>query len=327
VLRYEMTPMDVATCRFGISPLNEMCLSLRSLRAPGAYASRVAESFLVMPESRGHRETLLALVNDEFSTPDVINPRPESPSPRLAAELTALAAAPAEILMGDLERLWPSEVPKAVRGTSTVVRSRVLDALEAYWACAFAAFWTSHRSILEADVRHRASRAAGFGLLHALSELHPSITVDEAALSARSRVGPSYTAPLGGRRLVFVPSLFTLAASHPHSDAAPPMVIYPARGQRQEVRPVSPVNAAALLGRARTDLMTSLAEPRTTTELAAVLGKTVSAVNQQLHDLERAGLVRGARAGKSVLYSVTASGRALMCPDEHDDESPLRGAR
>lgn len=86
MLRYEMTPMDVATCRFGISPLNEMCLSLRSLRAPGAYASRVAESFLVMPESRGHRETLLALVNDEFSTPDVINPRPESPSPRLAAE-------------------------------------------------------------------------------------------------------------------------------------------------------------------------------------------------------------------------------------------------
>ncbi len=49
-----------------------------------------------------------------------------------------------------------------------------------------------------------------------------------------------------------------------------------------------------------------------------MLGKTPSAVNQQLHDLRRAGLVRSARSGKSVLYSCTASGRALMSldPDE-----------
>jgi DNA-binding transcriptional ArsR family regulator len=318
VLRYEMTPTDVSTCRFGISPLNEMCLSLRSLRAPGAYGPRVAQAFLAMPESRDHRETLLALVNDEFSTPDVINPRPESPSPRLAVEMRCVASAPASVLTQDLERLWHDGVPTAVRGPSAVVMTRVLSALEAYWTWAFAAFWASHRSILEADVRHRASQSAGFGLMHALSELHPSIIVDDLALSARSRVGPSYSAPVRGRRLVFVPSLFTLAASHPSSDAVPPMVIYPARGQRQELSPTSSATATALLGPAKSEVMRALVEPRTTTELAAMLGKTPSAVNQQLHELRRAGLVRSARSGKSVLYSFTASGQALMSfgPDE-----------
>ncbi len=209
MLSYEMTPMDVSTCRFGISPLNEMCLSLRSLRAPGAYGSRVAETFLSMPESRDHRDTLLALVNDEFSTPDVINPRPESPSPRLAAEMRCVASAPASVLRHDLDRLWPCDVPRAVQGPSGVVMARVLEALEAYWTWAFAAFWARHRSILEADVRYRASQSAGYGLMHALSELHPSITVDGITLRARSKVGPSYSAPVSGRRLVFVPSLFT----------------------------------------------------------------------------------------------------------------------
>jgi DNA-binding transcriptional ArsR family regulator len=139
-------------------------------------------------------------------------------------------------------------------------------------------------------------------------------------------MGPSYSAPVGGRRLVFVPSLFTLAASHPSSDASPPMVIYPARGQRQAVSPTTSVDPRVLLGRARSDLMTSLSEPRTTTELAAILGKTASAVNQQLHDLQRAGLVRGARAGRSVLYSVTASGQALMGPFP-DEPARLTAAR
>ncbi|GAB3874172.1 ArsR family transcriptional regulator [Terrabacter terrigena] len=312
MLRYELTPTDVTTCRFGISPLNEMCLSLRSLRAPRAYAPRVAEAYVSRPESRGHREILLALVNDDFSTPDVINPRPESPSPRLREEMRSVAAAPAAVLRDELERLWPHEVPAAVRGGSATVLARVLEALESYWTLAFAAFWTGHRSLLEADVRHRAHRVAGFGLMDALSELHESITVDDLSLCAHSRVGPSYSAAVSGRRLVFVPSLFTLAASHPNADTALPMVIYPARGQRQSVQPVAPVSAVILLGQAKSDLMAALVEPRTTTELAALLGKTPSAVNQQLHDLRRAGLVRSARAGKSVLYSCTPSGRDLM---------------
>ena len=173
------------TCRFGISPLNEMCLSLRSLRAPSAYGSRVAETFLSMPESRDHRDTLLALVNDEFSTPDVINPRPESPSPRLAAEMRCVASAPASVLRHDLDRLWPCDVPRAVQGPSGVVMARVLEALEAYWTWAFAAFWARHRSVLEADVRYRASQSAGYGLMHALSELHP------ASRSTASRCAPA----------------------------------------------------------------------------------------------------------------------------------------
>ena len=56
-----------------------------------------------------------------------------------------------------------------------------------------------------------------------------------------------------------------------------------------------------------------------------MLGKTPSAVNQQLHDLRRAGLVRSARSGKSVLYSCTESGRALLSLDA--DEASLTAPR
>ena len=93
MLSYEMTPMDVSTCRFGIPPLNEMCLSLRSLRAPGADGSRVAERFLSMPVPRPPRHPA-GRSQRRVLDPDAINPRPESPSPRLGAEMRCVASAP-----------------------------------------------------------------------------------------------------------------------------------------------------------------------------------------------------------------------------------------
>lgn len=312
MLRYELTGMDVATCRFGISPLTEMSLSLRGLRAPNTYGAAVAETFVASPESRGFRDVLLGLVNEECSTPDVLNPRPESPSPRLSDELRAMSWSDGGTLAQDLRVVWPGSLPRGLHGNARVVLGRVVEALDAYWSGAFARFWSRYRSILDADVRYRGLQCAGLGLLHALSGLHPSITVEPGAVCARNRLAPSFCSPVQGRRLVFVPSLFTLAASYPATGTLPPLLIYPARGQRREL-PAQPADGAGgLFGRTRLAILMALVEPRTTTQLAALLEKTPSAANQHLHVLERATLVQGARTGRSVLYTLTPVGRALL---------------
>lgn len=320
MLRYELTAMDVATCRFGISPLTEMSLSLRGLRAPNTYASAVAETYLSLPESRRFRDVLLGLVNDECSTPDVLNPRPESPSPRLSDELRAMSWADGGVLAQDLRGLWPGSLPRGLHGDARVVLGRVIEALEAYWSAAFAKFWARYRSILDADVRYRGLQCAGLGSLHALSGLHPSITVETGAVCARNRLDPSYRSPVRGRCIVFVPSLFTLAASYPATGKLPPLVIYPARGQRRDLPKHAAAGAGELLGETRLAILTALVEPRTTTQLAALLEKTPSAASQHLHALKRAALVEGARTGRSVLYALTPVGRALLAGGGGVDE-------
>lgn len=57
-----------------------------------------------------------------------------------------------------------------------------------------------------------------------------------------------------------------------------------------------------LFGRTRAVLLTLLAEPMTTTELARRTAVTPSAVSQHLRVLRDGGLVNRARSGRSVLH-------------------------
>ncbi len=62
---------------------------------------------------------------------------------------------------------------------------------------------------------------------------------------------------------------------------------------------------------ARAQLLALLRTPASTTELAAQLGVTRSAVSQHLQVLAAAGLVHRARAGRTVLYRQSAFGAQL----------------
>lgn len=57
-----------------------------------------------------------------------------------------------------------------------------------------------------------------------------------------------------------------------------------------------------VLGRVRTDLLTALDEPASSTTLALYLGVTTSAVNQHLRALRGAGLLDSHRLGRYMLY-------------------------
>lgn len=95
----------------------------------------------------------------------------------------------------------------------------------------------------------------------------------------------------------------------------PPVLNYPAhgRGTLSELPPpVSDRALTRLLGPARARLLTLLAEPATTTELARRLEITPGAVSQHLSVLYDAGLLHRARRGRGVQYARTSLAEDLL---------------
>jgi predicted ArsR family transcriptional regulator len=73
----------------------------------------------------------------------------------------------------------------------------------------------------------------------------------------------------------------------------------------------APAARTDLLGAARAGLLVLLGTPASSTELAARLNVTASAVNQHLRTLHAGGLLVRARHGRSVLYRRSDLGNRL----------------
>ncbi|MEU6670079.1 winged helix-turn-helix domain-containing protein [Streptomyces sp. NPDC046727] len=95
----------------------------------------------------------------------------------------------------------------------------------------------------------------------------------------------------------------------------PPQLAYRARGngtlwERHTVTSTAAI--VAVLGRARTLLLTELETPATTTELAHRTGISKAGVSQNLTALRNAGFVTAHRAGRSVLYARTSVAESVL---------------
>ncbi|MFH5821038.1 DUF5937 family protein [Georgenia sp. AZ-5] len=312
---YELSETDLAGVRFGLSPLCEMGLSLKTLRAPGRYPLQLP--WLARTEAaraRADVEVLTALVDDRLWTPDFLNPRPASPLTRLEDELEQLGAIAPEEFTRQL-RAVRGEVPAVLAGPPRAAIGRVVAALHGYWELCFAPHWPRMKAVLEADIVHRGRVMAYSGLSAMLNGLSPSVTFDGRRLRVDLRSRLERRGGTGGQGLTLVPTMFTARTSVPVGVDEPAMLLYPARGQgalweREDVGREPAV--AALLGKARARLLTALAEPASSTELAVRLGVTTSAVNQHLRALRDGGLLTAARHGRSVLYLRSELGDALL---------------
>jgi DNA-binding transcriptional ArsR family regulator len=93
-----------------------------------------------------------------------------------------------------------------------------------------------------------------------------------------------------------------------------PAVIYAPRGVGALWEPAerSPDALTDLLGRRRAGILSGLARPATTQELAQRLAASPAGVSEHLAVLRRAGLVSGRREGRTVRYARTAAGDALV---------------
>ncbi|MQS10899.1 winged helix-turn-helix transcriptional regulator [Streptomyces kaniharaensis] len=312
--------------RFAVSPMWEVGPSLRLLASRQAHPVHRPWVEQVRPRVAAaglDRGWLAELVPPSGYVPDFINPAPAGPAPTLADELAAIRATPAERVRRDLDRL------RARRGGGLGPRLRALyadpatglvrltEAVEAYWDVALAPYWARIRALLDADVLHRARRAAEHGTASVLNDLHAEVRWAAGALrlDRRPRGLDRRTA---GSGLLLIPSAFTGPGLFTRvAPPDPPQLAYPARGigTLWAARPGPSSDAlAAVLGRSRTLLLIELAAPASTTELAHRTGLSPSAVSQYLTALRDAGLVSAHRAGRSVLYARTAAAEAVLAP-------------
>ena len=306
MVRYELVGMDLADVRFAVSPLNELVLSLRAWRDPGRFPLHLRWLHMLEEVRGGLDEPMLfALTNSRLWTPDFLNPRPHSPVTRFDDEVARLAGTDPVVVRRDLHAVHgAAALPEPLRGSARRVLARIVDALAGYWRSCFEPHWPRMRALLEGDVVFRGRQIAQHGLATMFSGLSSSVRLVGNVVEVHLRSKLDYTAPTTGG-LTLVPSLWTVNASTPISADEPPMILYSARGVATLWEPQAlsaPDALVGLFGVTRAGLLMHLRTPASSTELAARLGVTATAVNQHLRALHAGGLLVSARHGRSVLY-------------------------
>ncbi|WP_327683151.1 ArsR/SmtB family transcription factor [Kitasatospora sp. NBC_00458] len=321
--RFRLGLADLASTWFACSPIQEASLSLRMWTHPGVYTLQSPAFERIRPSfERLDSSLLLSLVSSNRWLPDFLTPRPATPSPDFRTELAAVRALPPEQLRPELERTFlldhrpmPAVLADGLADPARLL-TRIADALEEYWEyCLAPAWWPQARAVLEADLVYRARVLAQQGAATLFADLDRRLHWADGVLSIdRNWADADGDITVHGRGLVLVPTFFARGAITMISDDRAPQISYPARGQAGMAGPRPPATPRALeqlLGTPKSRLLTLLAEPATTTDLAYRLGVTAGAVSQHLTVLHATGLVSRARHGRSVLYSRSPLGDEL----------------
>jgi DNA-binding transcriptional ArsR family regulator len=341
VLRLAVDAADLLRTRFGVAPLFELGGLLRRLAglAPLGAFGRLRPAFERL-RVESEIDAVVALHTARYGA-DFIGPPPVGLQQTVAADLAQVRATPPEVARREIGRALAGGAgqPDAVRRVLDApdVVDRLADALEAAWAGLMAAEWPQIRAICETDVVHRAGRLGEGGWAAAFDGLHRNVHWDDGAaagsgaLKVRTKETAEHAVPSDGQGLLLVPSVTVWPGASVFVD--PPWrraIVYPARGaaalweagssggRRGKTGGTGGGDEAlsALVGRARARLLVALGSPASTTQLAARLEMAAGAVGDHLGVLRRAGLVRSARAGRSVLYRRTPLGDALAArPD------------
>jgi len=322
--RFRLDLADLATASFACSPLQEAVLSLRMWTHPGVYPRQTAWFERIRPSFEQLDTSFLrSLIATNRYVADFLTPRPTTPFPDFHAELAVVRALPPEQLAVELERTYlPHDrriPPPLAAGLDDPARllSRIADAVEEYWEhCLARSWWPPARSVLHADIVHRSRILAERGAAALFADLDSRLLWEDGILTIRRNWSTGDADVLvHGRGLVFVPTCFARGAITSISDEHPPMITYPGRGQAAMAgAPQPPPTQQALeqlLGAPKARLLAMLAEPASTTELAARLGVTASAVSQHLAVLLATRLVTRARHGRVVLYARSPLGAEL----------------
>ncbi|GAA0430587.1 DUF5937 family protein [Streptomyces luteireticuli] len=305
---------DLALTRFAVSPMWEVVTSFRLLASGIAHPvhRRWLEQVRPRVAEAGLDAGLLAgVIPADGYLCDFLTPFPEEPSPSLEDELDAIRATPEAMVAADLGKLG-RRVPDSGRGRWLDL---VAEEIETYWEIALAPYWAKIRTVLDAEVFHRARQVAERGAGHLFNDLHGTVSWDDSTLRlVRRRCVVSRDGGVGSG-LLLVPSVFASCVLTWKQPPAPPQLAYPARGagalwERQPVPQEAAI--AAVLGRSRTRLLTELDAPASTTELAGRTGISAAGVSQHLAALRGAGMVSAHRAGRSVLYARTAVAESLL---------------
>ncbi len=330
MIRFRLGVADLAATSFAYSPLQETVLSLRMWTGHAWRFPALRETFAGLRPDFEHLDHLLLtslVARRRYWVPDFLTPRPATSAPDIGREFAELRATDPALVRAGLEQTFlplgepvPARLADAWDDPARLLAD-IADALEEYWAsCLRPTWWPRARAVLEADIGHRARVLAEGGANALLTGISARLSWAENMLTIR-RDGPwpspPTEIPIDGRRLLLTPSCFADGVSTMLSSRALPHIVYGARGLATLTeRPAAPAARALerLLGAPRARLLTMLAEPASTTELAHRLGVTPAAVSQHLSVLHAARLLERTRHGRHVRYRHSSLGAALCAP-------------
>ncbi|WP_091285601.1 ArsR/SmtB family transcription factor [Amycolatopsis xylanica] len=317
--QFALTAQDMAHTRFAFSPLWECVASVRVLKDPGGHAVHLpwAKRAQQRISQAGLDIRLLGDLVPDRQLPAFLTPTPSTPVPDLEHELDVLRDVPARVVRRDLDTMdsyGSGGLAKFYRDPAKGLE-RLASLIEAYWALVLEPCWRRISALLEAEVLHRARLLAEHGAERLLDDLSPMVAWHEGALTvAHAHLHAVH--PLGARGLVLVPSAFAWPKVYSKTDPRwQPVLRYPARGLAglwDEGGAAAPRELAAVVGRGRAILLTELAAPVATSELAARTRMTPAAVRGQLTTLRAAGLVSAQKVGRETLYVRTGAADGLV---------------
>jgi DNA-binding transcriptional ArsR family regulator len=322
-MRIEVSPQDVMASRFAISPLIETMHALWMLsgnQEAGVHrpwAERMRRPYERLLREKPGMAALVVLFRRGHYNADFIAPPPSGVNVAFEDELEVMRATPLAQARDEIARTLrgrpePRPHHRAVLDREDVVEL-FADVLEATWQEIVAPGWPRFHAILERDVVHRAGRLATYGWAAALDDLSPRVRWRTDGRSGHIQIrvnnpGPDESHRLGGRGLLFVPSVFNPGVAAYLEDSWPYALVYPARGTAAERAPSK--GLARLIGTTRAMIL--LSTPATTTQLSALLGLSIGGTGDHVAALREAGLISGTRVGRSVLYRRTFLGDALV---------------
>lgn len=330
-MRIEVSPADLARCRYAISPLGEAvaALWLASGRRPAGvlepWVARWRPRYGQLRQADPAVGALVGLFHGHGYHADFVQPPPAGVGLSFADELAAVRATPLDRARAELARTLagrpapPTYAQRIFDGPDVV--DRLAGAIEATWEALVAPEWPRLRAILERDVVQRAGRLATSGWAAALADLDPRVRWESdgrsGAIVVRYRV-PTGRHRLGGQGLLFVPTVFGKLICYVEAPW-PYALVYPARGVGDLLGSASragrtgpPDALDRLVGASRAAVLRALAVPATTIQLVAALGLGLGTVGDHLTVLRDAGLVRRTRVGRSVQYQLTPLGDTLV---------------
>ncbi|WP_037319660.1 ArsR/SmtB family transcription factor [Amycolatopsis orientalis] len=322
-MRIELTLQDLTRVRLApeADPLAELVSSLQVLQrrdAGSALFNRWRHRVkLGLVESAS---VLLWLCRPHAPIPAFLVPEAEDRG--LEAGLAAIARTDPVCLKSALRDApvnrelpaWAAGLPDG----DTAGLPRLVQALQDYFELSLAPGWEPARAQVDADRGMRAQLLLNEGVDAVLTSLRPLVRWSCPVLEVGDGiVGSGGT---GGSGLTISPTYFAVCpVIVPAAGETPVRLLYPSvrqaapsTGYGRDVRRSPDSALADLLGPTRAAALAVLAVGCSTSELAARLGVTPSAVSKHTTVLRRAGLITTERDRNAVLHSLTPLGSALL---------------
>jgi DNA-binding transcriptional ArsR family regulator len=344
MIRFHLPASAVERVAFAYSPLFEAVLSLHVLVEPKHHPLQHewVRGMAGLPAGLRREIRAFAFAYRGY-VPQVLAPPPFAGFDSFEEELERLAQQPAAAVAFEFTvPLAPAERPRdaswldeadsrdaiASRGaalgreTGRLVRlllddsaafvARFVDFLTRYWQAGFAAEWQRVEPLLAGAVTTAGRQLAADGLYGFLPRLSPELLVDAATETiAITRRHEHEVHVDEASTLTLTPSVYVWPHVRVNCDPPWPLtLVYPAPALARLARPQLPPEdllrvLRALADPARLEMLRLIAaRPRSTQELAPLVGMTEAGASRSLRLLSEAGLLATRRQGRYLLYQL-----------------------